>query len=301
MLIVSSWSERFRSDIGFTGVSQIWGDRLAWYFWLADSSGVYQLEMMNTEEDMDIRGDRCTAVFQVKCYPYQESPEFQSFSFLERKLVQSNLFDDTNTPAFEHQGDIPPDLFTVATVEITMDLEGNATIISFESMDYLRTRFAQETHQTFPMISIGRTFDNQEVDRDVPGLQMGYPLFDCLMCLHANTFKQPPLEIRCSKSPGYEAIIKGGDVHARETSDIKGFKLSMFSAATGLGSCPEGNFIFWDSDKRREDIIYDRSFACGGFHENKEEKKLPMIINRKWWSLAHKHYESELTSSCGCH
>jgi hypothetical protein len=91
MLILSSWSEQFRSDIGFNGVSQIWGGRPAWYFWLADSPGVYQLEMMNTEEDLDTIEDRCTAVFNVKCYPYQERSEFQSFSFLERKLVQSKL------------------------------------------------------------------------------------------------------------------------------------------------------------------------------------------------------------------
>ena len=301
MLILSSWSEQFRSDIGFNGVSQIWGDRLAWYFWLADSPGVYQLEMMNTEEDMDIRGDRCTAVFQVKCYPYQESPEFQSFSFLERKLVQSNLFDDTNTPAFEHQGDIPPDLFTVATVEITMDLEGNATIISFESMDYLRIRYVQEAHQSYPIINLERSFNCQEIDRDVPGFQMGYPLFDCLMCLYANTFKQPPLEIRCSKSPGYEAIVKGGDVYAREINNIKGFKLSMFYSVKGLSSYPDMDCTLENSDEGSEDIIYDRSFACGNFHENKGDKKLPVMLNRKWWSLAHTHYESELTSSCGCH
>ena len=208
MLIVSSWSERFRSDIGFKGVSQIWGDRPAWYFWLADSPGVYQLELMNTEEDSDTEEDRYTAVFNVKCYPYREHAAFRSFSFLERKLVQSDFFDDTNTPAFEHQGEIPLDLFTVAAVEISMDLAGHAAIVSFESLDHLRTRFAQETHQTFPMISMARTFGSQEIDRDVPGFQVGYPLFDCLMSLYANAFKQPPLEIRCSKSHGIRSHLK---------------------------------------------------------------------------------------------
>jgi len=188
MLIVSSWSEQFRSDIGLTGVSQIWGDRPAWYFWLADSPGVYQLEMMETEEDPDTIENRCTAVFSVKCYPYQHRPGFESFSFLERKLVQSELFDNTNTPVFEHQGDIPADLFTVATIEFDMDLEGHATIVSLESMDCLRTRFAQDTNQAFPILSLSRNFGSREIDREVPGFQMGYPLFDCLMCLYAHTY-----------------------------------------------------------------------------------------------------------------
>ena len=301
MLIVSSWSEQFRSDIGFKGVSQIWGERLAWYFWLADSPGVYQLEMMDTEQDPDTLEDRCTAVFNVKCYPYPDRPEFQSFSFLEQKLVQSDLFDDTNTPVFEHKADIPPDLFTVATVEIDMDLEGHATIVSFESMDHLRTRFARETHQTFPMISLSRTFGSQEIDRDVLGFQMGYPLFDCLMCLYANAHKQPPANIHFSILPGYEFSINDGDVHARETSDIKGLKLRVLYSTTGLGSYPVGNCIWGGSCEDSEHIIYDRCFACADFHENKEDNKLPIPLNPKWWSLAHTHYESELTSSCGCH
>ena len=301
MLVVSSWSERFRSDIGFTGVSQIWGDRPAWYFWLRDSPGVYQLELMNTGEDSDTGEGRCRAVFNVKCYPYQARAEFRSFSFLERKLVQSDLFDATNTPVFEHQGDIPADLFTVASVEINVDLEGHASMVSFESMDHLRTRFAQETHQTFPMISLARTFEDQEIDRDVPGFQVGYPLFDCLMSLYANTHKQPPLKIRCSKLPGYEAILKVGDVHARETTDIKGFKLSMFYSVTGFDGYSNMKGSIENSEEGSEDIIYDRSFACGNYHESKDEEKLPMRLNSNWWSLAHTHYESELTSTCGCH
>jgi len=75
----------------------------------------------------------------------------------------------------------------------------------------------------------------------------------------------------------------------------------MFYSATGLGAYPAGNYIFGDSNEGREDIIYDRHFACGHFHESKEEEKLPMMLNQQWWSLSHTHYESELTSSCGCH
>ena len=301
MLIVSSWSERFRKDIGFNGVSQIWGGRPSWYFWLTDSPGVYQLEMMDTEDDTGTREDQSTAFFKVKCYPYEACSAFQSFSFLERKLVKSNLFDDTNTPVFEHRGDIPDDLFTVATVEITMDVTGHTAIFSLESMACIRTRYAQETHQVFPMISLDRTFGKQEIDRDVPGFQIGSRLFDCLMCLYANAHKQPPLEIRCSRSPGYEFVIEDGRVHARETVDIKGFKLNMVYSVTGLESYKDKNGATGNSEEGGEDIIYDRRFSCGNFHAGKDEKKLPMALNRQWWSLAHTHFESELCSPCGCH
>lgn len=301
MLIFSSWSERFRSDIGFNGVSQVWNDRLSWYFWLADAPGVYLLEMMNPEEGIGIPEDRYTAAFKIKCYPYQEHPDFQSFSFLEKQLVQSNLFDHTNTPAFEHQGDIPDDLFTVATVEMTLNPEGHGAFFSFESMGYLRTRFAHKTHQTFPVINLSRTFERLEIDRNIPGFQMGYPLLDCLLCLYANAHKRSPASIRFSTSTGVEFIIHDNDVLARETVNIQGFKLNLFYVATDFGSSSDGNNVMGDLPEKGEHIIYDRQFACGDFHENGAEKKLPITLNRKWWSLAHTHYESELTSSCGCH
>ena len=256
--------------------------------------------MMDTEEDVDTREDQYTAVFKVKCYPYQECSVFKSFSFLERELVKSNLFDDTNTPAFEHQGDISDDLFTVGTIEITMDPAGRTAIFSFASMAHIRTRFTQQTHQTFPMISLNRTFGRQEIDRNVPGLQIGSRLFDCLLCLYANAHKQAPVEIRCWRSPGYEFILRNGHAHARETSDIIGFRLGMLYSVKDAGSYPDMNGLMENSEEEREYIIYDRRFSGGNFHESKDEEKLPMALNRKWWSLAHTHYKSELSSSCGC-
>jgi hypothetical protein len=301
MLIISSWSEQFRSDIGFNGVSQIWDDRLSWYFWLTDAPGVYQLEMMNTEEDSGIHTAPYNATFRIKCYPYPQRPEFQSFSFFEKELIQSHLFDETNTPAFEHQSHIPEDLFVVATVDMTMDPEGPAATFSFESMASLRTRYAGGSRQAFPLLELEYAFDDQEVDRDVPGFSIGYRLFDCLLCLYANTHKQTPFAIRCWKTPGYEVSIKNGCVDARITSEISGFKLWARYLGQGFDHFPEGVSEKTGSSEESESILYDRHFSCGHFHENENEKILPMKLNPMWWSLAHRHYESELSSTCGCH
>lgn len=301
MLIVSSWSEAFRSDIGFNGVSQIWDDRLSWYFWLTDAPGVYQLEMMNTGEDSGVGEAPYSAVFRIKCYPYPQRPEFQSFSFFEKELIQSHLFDDTNTPAFEHRGHIPEDLFVVATVDMTMDPEGPAAIFSFESMAYLRTRYAGGSRQAFPLLELEHAFGDQEVDRDVPALSIGYRLFDCLLCLYANTHKQTPSAIRCWETPGYEVSIKDGCVDAHITSEISGFKLCARYLGAGIDYFSEGVCEKADLPEESESIIYDRDFSCGHFHKNGNEKNMPVKMNQMWWTLAHRHYESELCSTCGCH
>lgn len=210
MLIVSSWSEQFRTDIGLKGISQVWGGPPAWYIWLANAPGVYHLELLEAEEEKQNGKDFCKAVFTVKCYPYPGDACFQSFSFLEQKLIQSNFFDETHTPVFEFREKIPPDLFNVARLEVTMDHEAHMADFCIETLDILRSRYAAKTNQIFPIMDLSRQFGMDEIDRDIPGLEIAYPLFDCLMCLYANTGKQAPLQVQCSKTTGFEVVIEHG-------------------------------------------------------------------------------------------
>jgi hypothetical protein len=121
------------------------------------------------------------------------------------------------------------------------------------------------------------------------------------MCLYANAGKQAPIRVQCSKTPGFEAVIELGKVNAKPNKAINGYRLAvLYNAADcheqknnepmriNLGECEEASF-------------YERIFPCGHFHDEEVDGNLPIIINRNWWSLAHKHYVSELASSCGCH
>jgi len=301
MLIVSSWSDQFRADIGFKGVSQLWNTTPAWYFWLTDSAGVYKLEL--TEADKTSNGPKggYTAFFTLKCYPFIERPEFASFSFVERNLVKSHLFDDTNTPLFEHHDDIPSDLFAVATIEMSMDSDGNTCNFSYESMDYLRSRYACQNNQVVPLLSLERIFEKQEVDRNVPGFSIGYRLFDCLLCLYAHAHKHPPQSVSCAETPGYEVILDGDNIEAQLNDEIKGLKVcTHYSTKDAI---PLANNIGDEMPDLGYDqkIIYHREYPCGHFHASNEEETLPIRLNKRWWSLAHRHYDCTLASTCGCH
>jgi hypothetical protein len=211
------------------------------------------------------------------------------------------LFDKTNTPRFENQDDIPRDLFTVATLSITMELESNVAMFCLESMACIQTRYILETHQFLPLIKKEHIVREQEIDRAVPGFQMGYRLFDCLMSLYANTHKLSPLEVGCTQIPGYEVVVCGNDVEMQKTDNTKGYSLSVLFS--GLNT--EG--LIMDSDPRMphksigDKCIFKERFKRGHYHKTEHELKLPVRLNQKWWSLAHGHYDSELASTCGCH
>jgi hypothetical protein len=295
MLIVSSWSERFRSDIGLKGVSQVWDGPPAWYLWLADAPGVYHLGFLEAEGEVLNHTDLCKAVFIIKCYPYPDDGCFQSFSFLEQKLIQSHFFDDTHTPVFEYREKIPPELFNVATLELTMDHEAQRALFCLETLDVLRSRYADKTDQSFPIMSLDRQFDKGEIDRNIPGLEIAYPLFDCLMCLYTNASRQTPLQIQCSKSPGFEFMIKREKLDIQPSDVITDYRLRVLYSSADM---PAMRSNLMDTG---ETALYDRMFACGHFHNDGAEARLPIAINTKWWTLAHMQYVSELASSCGCH
>jgi hypothetical protein len=301
MLIMSSWSEQFRSDIGLRGVSQVWGGPPAWYLWLADAPGVYQLELLEAENEALNHTDLCRAVFVIKCYPYRHAACFRSFSFIEQQLIQSHFFDQTNTPVFEYREKIPPGLFNVATLELTMDPEARMALFCLEALNVIRSRYADKTDQTFAVIGLNRCFDKGEVDRNIPGLELAYPLFDVLLCLYANAGRRPPLHVRCSKSPGFEFMINRGSSNIQPSDGIKDYRLHVLYASADYRQSTDMSAMRTGMMETGETALYDRMFPGGHFHHDDEESKLPISINGKWWTLAHMQYVSELASSCGCH
>ena len=301
MLIVSSWSERFRADIGLKGFSQVWGGTPAWYLWLDDAPGVYHLALLETEEKKQGGKDLYKVIFAIKCYPYPDDACFPSFSFLEQKLVQSNFFDETHTPVFECREKIPSDLFNVALLEITMDDEAHMASFSIETLDILRNRYTAEADQFFPVIGLGRKVAAGEIDRDIPGLKIAYPLFDCLMCLYAYAGKQAPIQLQCSRTPGFEVVVEQDKVDAKPSNAISGYRFTVLYTAADPHEQKITESIKIDRRDYGEASFYKRMFPCGHFQDDEADQNLPITINRKWWSLAYRHYVSELASSCGCH
>ncbi len=301
MLIVSSWSERFRADIGLKGVSQVWGGPPAWYLWLADAPGVYHLGFLEAEGEVLNHTDLCKAVFIIKCYPYPDDGCFQSFSFLEQKLIQSHFFDDTHTPVFEYREKIPPELFNVATLELTMDHKAQMALFCLETLDVLRNRYEAKTDQAFPILGLDRQFDKGEIDRNIPGLEIAYPLFDCLMCLYTNAGRQTPLHVQCSISPGFEFMINREKLDIRPSDEITDYQFHVLYSLADCRQSADRLAMETGLMETGGTTLYDRMFSCGHFHKDEEERKLPIAINEKWWTLAHIQYVSELASSCGCH
>ena len=294
MLITVSWVEQVQQMLGLNGVSQVWGDRPEWYVWIDGAPGVYALVF---EQGEAIQADNQTQYvgrFAVKCYPYVSADVFEAFSPREREMVVSDLFDHTHTPRLEARQEIPGAFFAIGSISLAVDAAESVALLTFDSLDFLRwSALSAETG------AANHLFEKSHI-RNIPGWQIGYPLFDRLVSLHAFYSKQPPAFIGATRSPGFETIIEPHQAPvSRVCTDIRQWSTSVLFANSGDTNAWVDTL--WRAQLDQEErIIFEHACSQCACHPIAEDAKPPVALNSLWWDLAHADLKSELASICGC-
>jgi len=302
MLVTTSWVEKVKGVIGLEAVSQVWGDKPAWYFWISQAPGVYYLQLEEVFDEYWESDYLAGGIFTIKCYPYTKGKVFQSFSFEEQSFIQSKFFDHTHTPRFEDKEKIPKTLFNVATFELTIDSHDNLALFTFEGLDSMRISYNQETLQSYPAIKKEKQFKAGEKDRDVPGYKLGYLLFDRLLSLYSFYSKTKPERVLLTRSPGFEYIYDSTNrFQCVDTDEISIDTLHVLFAQNGGSKMVKGDKLIAERlNESKHEVVFDKKFQCGHLHHNQNLSLLKTSLNDLWWSLADSDYKSELASSCGC-
>lgn len=192
--------------VGIAAASEVWGgdhprERPAWYLWLRDRPGAWQLELVAAETlDGVGSGTGLVGRFTVRHYPAQATKEFTQFSALEQRVAATSL-DATGTPRIELASTIPDALFTVGTIDWALDLESDAAGFGVASLDRLRTRAG-----------------SGELVRDVPGWSLAVPAFSAIVGLHAQVERRAVSRIVVARLAGFETA--GADGQQRDAPDI---------------------------------------------------------------------------------
>ncbi|WP_372680838.1 hypothetical protein [Desulfosarcina sp.] len=309
MLVTTSWIDELKALLEMEAVSQIWGDAPAWYMWLSDAHGVYRLQLeaaMNEEKNPANK----QGYFSIKCYPFDNTTVFDTFSYEEQVLSQSRLFDDTHTPRFEELQRIPDSLFNVAAMIYRVNQDDTMACFTLESLDTLRCVYPEETVVNVDLIGKTRCYRKGEIGRSVPGWQLGYPVFDRLLGMYAHYSKAKPARVRITRSSGFE-YVHAGD---RTFNCLDAPKIHRLAASVLFASpdrpdkridSNELDVLEPEGESGQVEILLDRAFPCG--HHHHAEKTAPYqsvvgaSVNPLWWSLAETAYASNLASTCGCH
>lgn len=300
LLVTASWVDDVKGVTGLKGVSQVWGEKPAWYLWIADTPGVYALQLEGITTPEPGSGNRITGSFAVKCYPYPHQKVFRTFSFQEQALIKSEFFDHTHTPRFSHREQIPDTLFNVAAVELNVDPVQGQALFVLEGLDLMQNYYAQRVVRNYSQLGQKKQFDNGDIDRRVPGWDLGYPLFDRLICLYSFYSKQSPRWLRLTRSPGFCFLIENDQSVCVQAPEINLFTLKVLFGSGNDTSHEQADLIFHQSADVDQEVIYDRQFHCDHFHPEPDQPLQLPPLNELWWSLAHSDYKSTLASTCGC-
>jgi hypothetical protein len=294
MLITASWVEQVQKMLNLAGISQVWGNRPEWYVWIDGAPGVYALVF---ERGGTIAGpDKILYAghFAVKCYPDVTAGVFETFSPREREMVASDLFDHTHTPRFESHEEIPEAFFTVGSISFALDAAETVSLLTFDSLDFLRWAILPP--------ETGSTNHQPEkcLLRNIPGWQIGYPLFDRLVSLYAFYSKQPPAFIGATRSPGFECIIDASQTpENRICADTRQWSTSVLFVDSGDGSAWVD--AVWRAQLDPEEkIVFEYACPPSAGNHFVDCEMSPVTINSLWWDLAHADLKSELASTCGC-
>jgi hypothetical protein len=160
--------------------------------------------------------------------------------------------------------------------------------------------YAGEVIRSYPELQQEKRFVSGEIDRMVPGWDLGYPVFDRLICLYSFYSKQTPSRMWLTRSPGFSYVFNKERLECESAPGINLFCLSILFGNTETDdqeAVDSNDLKRIDND---QEIVYDRTFHCDRFH--REPNQLPHLppLNEQWWSLAHTNYKSTLSSTCGC-
>lgn len=292
LFLKASWVDSVKQLTGITAVSQVWGERPEWYLWIAGAVGPFNLVLHHTSERVSGRGTLQQGVFAVKCYPYRDTALFSSFTETERVLIQSDRFDHTNTPCFEARAEIPEALFSVGTLTITANSEGSLTVLTFETLDALRVFQGFDQMREVPAGGL-----SPHLLRNVPGWEIGYPLFDRISALQAFSARCPPRYFRMTRAPGFEhSVTVNGktEVRSSQTSLLISASL-LFSTELDAANRPPP--AWFPEIEPGEEILIEKNFSIG---PESLEGCQDAGVNPLWWRLATAEFQCCLSSTCGC-
>jgi hypothetical protein len=299
LLITASWFPDLKNVIGLQGVSPVWQDNPAYYLWLKGVPCVFQLECDEAHYESGHDEKLICSVFSVRSFPFRNTELLPGFSASEREILNSPVFDGSNTPSFDHLQDLDKNLFLVSRIEWICPESASWNMFSMNALDLSVIR-----RGSIPTDPLNLSFEPfSDVLRRVPSWEISLPIFDVLNTLHVFYSRQKLRNLRVVSRNGLEYVISpDGKAELVENRVIKDLEVETLFMDERLFEKERPKNL---PGKRLEtdpgEIILDRIFEWtdrldGGFILEGSKNE----IGRKWWAIGETHFDAPVSSLCGC-
>ena len=196
-----TWHQSVCNQTGFRGISQIWKEEPAWYFWSDHAEGAFLLRL-HAEESL---ADKHYVSLSLHYFPSVDEESYQSLSAGEKWLLSDNaVFDQkTNTPRFESYEQFTS-LFVVAEIGCVLDSNGLLQVLLYSSE-------REEGHPLNGFIDLLITalnFQSKQHHQDAYSLQQG-SVTTCFLSYSEAAFKEFLAEFELDS----ESLVKNVSDH----------------------------------------------------------------------------------------
>lgn len=267
---------------GLAAASEVWGgdaprERAAWYLWLRDLPGAWQVELAGAEP-LPGPGRKLLGRLTIRHYPAPGGPLLASFDPEEQHAARAWL-DPTGTPRIDVASRIGAHLFVVGALDWVLDLDRDASLFALASQDRLRTR------------------QDGGLVRDVPGWTLATPILALLAGLHAQLDRRVASRLVVARGPGFEVVREEGAPAIRDSADVvQGEAALLFTAADGCGGPGEALLaavVDPEAALVRDERLASGSGAAAG---HGAEPRLALEVSGAWFG-GEPHFER---ATCAC-
>ena len=295
-----------REYLGFSNISQSSTDEgfPLWYLWFSDADGAYGLTIQDEcritherngnsgeAEESPILGARLL----VRYYPAVDEKLFETLSSHEQLVRTGDLFDETGTPSFDGRQSIPEGYYVAGWIEIV--LNASRSHVDFFCIAPDRWRDYRKDGLILPEAKSGSGLQllPGDLDRDFPGWDASFFVFDKLISAHCFLTARYPTRISYATKPSAHYLID----EQQRVEVVPDASLTDKMLGISLGEAIN------QAEKSEQPSCFAKIFQS---HQHQmvstwttPEATPEFLKNQNWWLIGKMHFHNDTDHLCSCY
>ena len=289
-----------KNFIGLQGVSPVWQDTPASYFWVSKSHCVYSLELIDGLPEPRSNGEFFDFQMLVRAFPFRNSSLYNGFSEIEKDAINGPLFDGSNTPRIECLEKLDKNLFIISGIEWFCAKDGSWNIFALNALESSVTRYGFSLDAT----PSSNPQEGNSILREIPSWKLSMPLFEILNSLYSLYSKQKPQRVKLTSEPGFEYVLtssKGVEIFENKSAQSLNLATLFCSETDSKSNTFDSLFYEQTTTSDSGHVVFD--WMSNSTNTNPQGLDVPFcenLVGENWWTISDLKLESRMTCPCGC-
>jgi len=299
-------NEEARQHFGFSRISQPTTPEgfPSWYIWFSEKRGVYSVTILDGQvipnDSSAATGvvtdkNAVTAHLLVRYFPDINEESFNFLACSEQIFRMSDSFDATGTPSFEGGRAMHKSFFVAGHMNIIIHSSRTDADFFCFAPDRWRDYRPDGLTLTDKNGQLHEALSPGQMDRDFPGWDLSFFLFDKIISAFCFSTSQSPRFTGAATRPGVHYVIDANqNIRSAHDTDITDSILGVcFSNDAENGIAIKRQAFFAE---RLTANNYNISGIWNSYNDIPDNWKKP-----EWWMIKNRHFHMDIDHVCSCY